>query len=38
MHSDEDNVEEWEWEWKERDMQNGLEEHEREMQCDEDWF
>jgi len=20
MHSDEDNVEEWEWEWKERDM------------------
>ena len=38
MHSDEDNVDEWEWKWKEREMQNGLEKRQREMQCDEDWF
>ena len=36
MHSDEDNVDEWEWKWKEREMQNGLEKRQREMQCDEE--
>ena len=36
MHSDEDNVEEWEWKWNVSELENGQEKSEREMLCDAD--
>ena len=32
MHSDEDNVEEWEWKWNGREVLNGLEKRERDVE------
>ena len=32
MHSDEDNVDEWEWKWNGREVLNGLEKRERDVE------